>query len=99
MSTHLFGVVITSYGTAATNRGENEGNTTRLQKLLWKGDVHTTVSAEAIRWAIRYYWQRRAELGETRLKTNRFWDEETEDNRMVDRDWKAWKIGELNRAE
>lgn len=90
MSTHLFGAVITPYGTAANNRGENDGNTTTLQKLLWKGDVHTTVSAEAIRWAIRYYWQRRAALGDARLRTNRTWDEIAEDNRMADATWKAW---------
>ena len=51
MSKHLFGIVVTPYGAAANNRGENEGNITTLQKLLWKGEVHTTVSAEAIRWA------------------------------------------------
>ena len=58
MSKHLFGLIATQYGAAANNRGENEGNITTLQKLLWKGDVHTTVSAEAIRWALRYYWER-----------------------------------------
>jgi len=56
MSKHLFGLIATPYGAAANNRGENEGNITTLQKLLWKGDVNTTVSAEAIRWALRYYW-------------------------------------------
>jgi CRISPR-associated protein Cst2 len=90
MSTHVFGAVVTGYGTAANNRGENEGNTTTLQKLLWKGDVHTTVSAEAVRWAVRYFWQRKAELGEKRLRTNRRWDEVAEDNRMADTAWKAW---------
>src|SRR5919202_5556940 len=55
---HLFGNLLTSYGTAANNRGENEGNITPLQKLEWKGETHTTVSAEAIRWALRYYWQK-----------------------------------------
>jgi CRISPR-associated protein Cst2 len=99
MSTHLFGAVITPFGTAANNRGETEGNTTTLQKLLWKGDVHTTVSAEAIRWAIRYYWQRRADLGEARLRTNRRWDDLVEDNVMTDATWKAWKVGELNPPE
>lgn len=96
MSTHVFGALVTSYGTAANNRGETEGNTTTLQKLLWKGDVHTTVSAEAIRWAVRYYWQRRAELGETRLQTNRRWDDVLEDNAMRDASWRAWKPGELD---
>ena len=55
MSTHVFGAVVTGYGTAANNRGDNDGgNTTTLQKILWKGDVHSTVSAEAIRWALRF---------------------------------------------
>jgi CRISPR-associated protein Cst2 len=69
MSKHLFGIVLTPFGTAANNRGENEGNTTTLQKLLWKGQVHTTVSAEAIRGALRYYWQRQGQ------SLNRNWDE------------------------
>ncbi|MEH2395562.1 MAG: DevR family CRISPR-associated autoregulator [Nostoc sp.] len=66
---HLFGNILTSYGTAANNRGENEGNITSLQKLLWQGEVHTTVSSEAIRWALRYYWQN---VG---YPVNRPWDE------------------------
>jgi CRISPR-associated protein Cst2 len=66
---HLFGNILTSYGTAANNRGENEGNITSLQKIIWKGEVHTTVSAEAIRWALRYYWQNSGYL------VNRIWNE------------------------
>ena len=61
MSKHLFAIIATPHGTAANNRGETDGNLTTLQKLLWKGQVHTTVSAEAIRWAIRYVWQRQGE--------------------------------------
>ena len=57
MSKHLFGLVLTPLGVAANNRGETEGNTTTLQKLVWRGAVHTTVSAEAIRAAIRRRWQ------------------------------------------
>lgn len=57
MTYHLFGNILTGYGTAANNRGENEGNTTTLQKIIWKNEEHSTVSAEAIRWALRYYWQ------------------------------------------
>lgn len=96
MSTHLFGAIVTAYGTAANNRGENEGNVTTLQKLLWRDEVHTTVSAEAIRWAVRYFWQRRAELGEARLKTNRRWDEVREDNVMSDATWAAWKADHID---
>ena len=58
MTFHLFGNILTFYGVAANNRGENQGNITTLQKLLWKGETHTVVSSEAIRWAIRYYWQK-----------------------------------------
>jgi CRISPR-associated protein Cst2 len=67
---HLFGNILTSYGTAANNRGENEGNITPLQKLEWKSETHTTVSAEAIRWALRYYWQKAG------YPVNRRWDED-----------------------
>ncbi len=75
MSKHLFGIVCTHHGTAANNRGETEGNITTLQKLLWHGDVvHTTVSAEAIRWAIRYFWQIKG------LKVNRQWNDDTNQN-------------------
>lgn len=76
MSFHLFGNILTSYGTAANNRGENEGNITTLQKILWKGEVHTTVSAEAIRWALRYYWQ----TSSNQYQVNRRWDDDTNDN-------------------
>jgi CRISPR-associated protein Cst2 len=76
MAFHLFGNVLTGYGTAANNRGENEGNITTLQKLLWKGEVHTTVSAEAIRWALRYYWQ----TADGDYEVNRRWDDEKNDN-------------------
>jgi len=84
MSKHLFGLIVTPHGTAANNRGENEGNITTLQKILWNGEVHTTVSAEAIRWAIRYYWQRAGK------KVNRVWDEEANDHKWEDEDWLSW---------
>lgn len=84
MSKHLFGLIATPYGTAANNRGENEGNITTLQKLLWKGEVHTTVSAEAIRWALRYFWEKN---GHT---VNRQWNEEKYDHEWRDQTWASW---------
>lgn len=75
MTWHLFGNILTNYGTAANNRGENEGNITTLQKILWQGEVHSTVSAEAIRWALRYYWQTSGEY-----QVNRQWDDDKNDN-------------------
>ncbi len=73
MSLHLFGAILTPEGVAANNRGESDGNITTLQKLLWKGQVHTTVSSEAIRWAIRYLWQKK------NIPVNRVWDDAQED--------------------
>jgi CRISPR-associated protein Cst2 len=73
MTLHISGAVVTHHGVANNNRGENEGNMTTLQKLLWNGEVHTTVSAEAIRWAVRYLWQQRG------LTVRRRWDDDKED--------------------
>ena len=86
MSKHLFGLVVTPHGTAANNRGETPGNITTLQKILWNGDVHTTVSAEAIRFAIRWYWQRREENN-----LNRRWDDEASKHSWQDSDFLKWQ--------
>mgnify|MGYP000101843137 CR=1 FL=1 len=85
MSKHLFALIITPYGTAANNRGENDGNITTLQKLLWKNETHTTVSAEAIRWALRYHWQQVDENS-----VNRVWDDDKSDHKWRDRKWLGW---------
>src|SRR5436190_10321837 len=68
MSLHVFANFVTPFGTAANNRAETEGNVTTLQKMLWMGETHTTVSAEAIRFALRRH------LGEI-SETNRTWNE------------------------
>lgn len=58
MPTHyLYGTVLTGQAVAANNRGDNVGNTTTLQKVFVNDDLHTSVSAEAIRFAIRYRFQ------------------------------------------
>lgn len=85
MAKHLFGLITTPYGTAANNRGENDGNLTTLQKILWKNEEHTTVSAEAIRWALRYYWQQ-----QDIAAVNREWDDDKSDHKWKDRKWLGW---------
>jgi CRISPR-associated protein Cst2 len=58
MATHyLYGTILTNEAVAANNRGDNIGNTTTLQKVFCKDDIHTSVSAEAIRFALRYRFQ------------------------------------------
>jgi len=48
--------LLTPFGVAANNRGEGDGgNTSTLQKITIGNKDHTTVSAEAIKWAIREY--------------------------------------------
>lgn len=56
MTQHLFGAVLTPEGVGSNNRGENAGNVSTLQKLLRRGETYSTVSAEAIRYALREYW-------------------------------------------
>lgn len=73
MTYHLFGNLITSRGVAANNRGETEGNRTTLPKVFWGDKLHIAVSAEAIRWAIRYYWQMMD------IPVNREWKEDEQD--------------------
>ena len=83
MSLHVFANFVTPYGTAANNRAETEGNITTLQKLLWQGETHSTVSAEAIRFALRRV------LGATET-TNRMWDEALRANVWTDHQFKGW---------
>lgn len=83
MSLHVFATLVTPFGTAANNRAENEGNITTLQKLLWMGETHSTVSAEAIRFALR------RRLGESE-QTNRAYDEADRVNKWNDPQFKGW---------
>lgn len=83
MSLHIYGAIVTHHGTAANNRAETEGNITTLQKLLWFGKVHSSVSAEAIRFAIR---RRLAE----HEPTNRRWDEDLRMNVWADPIFESW---------
>ncbi len=89
MSLHVFGAIVTQHGTAANNRGETDGNNTTLQKLLWHGSVHTTVSAEAIRFALR----RRLAESEP---TNRYWSDEgaKPQNAWRDEKFASWAEGD-----
>jgi CRISPR-associated protein Cst2 len=82
MSRHLFGAVVTPLGVAANNRGETEGNLTTLQKLVWEGGVHTTVSAEAIRAAVRRAWQADGH------PLNRQWDDVARSHSWQDAEFK-----------
>lgn len=58
MSQHLFATIVTPTAVAANNRGEGDGSTlSTLQKITRGYDQYTTVSADAIRWAYREYFQ------------------------------------------
>ncbi|MBI5488455.1 MAG: type I-B CRISPR-associated protein Cas7/Cst2/DevR [Deltaproteobacteria bacterium] len=83
MMLHVFGAIVTAHGTAANNRGETEGNVTTLQKIVWDGRVHSTVSAEAIRFALR---RRLAETEEC----NRQFDEGERTNTWKDPSFTGW---------
>src|SRR5580700_969815 len=85
MSLHVFANFVTPFGTAANNRAETEGNITTLQKLIWMGETHSTVSAEAIRFALR-----RRLFGVEKSGTNRQWDEDERNNTWKDWAFKGW---------
>ncbi len=85
MTLHVFANIVTPFGTAANNRGETEGNITTLQKLIWGGAPHTTVSAEAIRFALRRLLAHAESAG-----TNRRWDEAIRANVWEDPKFKGW---------
>lgn len=53
MAHHLFGTILTPHGIASNNRGEAAGNHATLQKVIKDDGLFTTVSGEAIRYAIR----------------------------------------------
>lgn len=65
---YLYGTILTNEAVAANNRGDNIGNTTTLQKVFHQDDLHTSVSAESIRFAIRYRFQLEG------MKVNREYD-------------------------
>jgi len=85
MSLHVFGNIVTPFGTAAINRAENEGNITTLQKLIWHGAPHSTVSAEAIRFALLRLLAEAEDTG-----TNRSWNEDARVNEWEDHEFKGW---------
>lgn len=85
MSLHIFANVVTAFGTAANNRGETEGNITTLQKLIWHGQVHSTVSAEAIRFSLRRLLAQAEGNG-----TNRSWNEDERVNEWQDHQFQGW---------
>jgi CRISPR-associated protein Cst2 len=85
MSLHVFAAFVTPFGTAANNRAETEGNITTLQKLLWQGETYSTVSAEAIRFALR-----RRLAGLEKEGTNRNLNETTRANEWEDPKFTGW---------
>lgn len=86
MTLHVFANIVTPFGTAANNRAETEGNITTLQKIIWQGQPHSTVSAEAIRFALRQLL-----AGYEEKKTNRSWDEDLRLNVWQDHEFSGWK--------
>jgi CRISPR-associated protein Cst2 len=85
MSPHyLYGTILTAEAVAANNRGDNLGNTTTLQKVFHQDDLHTSVSAEAIRFALRYRFQLQG------LPVNRSYDAEHGALKCIDEKRSYW---------
>lgn len=85
MTQHLFATVVTATAVAANNRGEGDGSTlSTLQKITRGNDQYTTISAEAIRWGLREYFQHTNESA-----TNRTFDPDTDRYRFKDERFSA----------
>jgi CRISPR-associated protein Cst2 len=75
MTMHLFGTVLTPQAVAHNNCGETEGGTiSTLQKVIRNGEIYSTMSSEAIRYALREGW-----LADSSLQLNRKVAQENED--------------------
>src|SRR6267378_8188406 len=83
---YIYGTVLTSEAVAANNRGDNIGNTTTLQKVFHQDDLHTSVSAEAIRFALRYRFQ----LELPKETVNRRFNPATAKVKYKDDKWTDW---------
>lgn len=81
MTLHVFGTILTHRGVAHNNCGENEGTVSTLQKIIRHGDLYSTVSGEAIRYALREVWPHNGEYAVP----------ETQLNRPVPADGRDWK--------
>lgn len=84
---YLYGTILTGEAVAANNRGDNIGNTTTLQKVFHQDDLHTSVSAEAIRFAIRYRFQLEG------LSVNRSYDPDVGKLNFEDEKRTTWNPG------
>src|SRR3954453_23992890 len=84
MTMHLFGTVLTPQAVAHNNRGESEGTVSTLQKVIRDGDLYSTVSSEAIRYALREAW-----LADTGVKLTR----------KVSHDGSEWADKEFKKPE
>ena len=83
---YLYGTILTGEAVAANNRGDNIGNTTTLQKVFHQDDLHTSVSAEAIRFALRYRFQ----LELPKETVNRRFNPATAKVKYEDDKWTDW---------
>ncbi|URR34988.1 type I-B CRISPR-associated protein Cas7/Cst2/DevR [Thermosynechococcus sp. HN-54] len=87
MTKHLFATIVTTTAIAANNRGEGDGSTlSTLQKITRGNDQYTTVSAEAIRWGLREYFQNHYEK-----EVNRTFNPETDRYSFKDEQFSAEK--------
>ena len=75
---YLFANLVTHYGPASLNHGQRKGNVSPLQKAKWHNKIHSIVNSDAIRWALRYYWQQHG------YPVNRNWYAEEFKNKWID---------------
>src|SRR5271156_6359003 len=85
MTMHLFGTILTPQAVAHNNRGESEGTVSTLQKVIRNGDIYSTVSSEAIRYALRESWLSLGEIDHCLLRPTQVERSATAVHRFADR--------------
>jgi CRISPR-associated protein Cst2 len=88
MLQYVYGAVVTAEGCAANNRGKNAGNNTTLQKAVYHGQEHSTISAESVRFALRYWLQQQG------VPVNRKFDKDTNKFVFQDEKYVTWGKGD-----
>jgi CRISPR-associated protein Cst2 len=53
---------------------------------MWHDKIHSTVSGDAIRWALRYYWQQQG------YPVNRVWNADTFTHQLIDENFDPFDL-------
>lgn len=88
----IHATIVTYPGVASNNRGENQGNLVTMKKIIWPedGQVHTMVSGDAIRAALRDMAKTEQDAAD-KIKVNRGWNDDHTEHQYADENRSWWE--------